>query len=267
MSRKLPIVTASRPKGFTSVMAGRLEPPDALDFFCTPPWATRALCKHVLFASGGSFPMPLSAWEPAAGEGHMAEVLMEYFQQVRASDVFDYGCGYEVGSFVGCGPDVATVLSVPDWIITNPPFNLACEFALRAISIARAGVALLVRSAWSEGGDRYRDLFSKHPPALIAQFAERVPMVKGRWNPDASSATAYAWFVWRAPATGETRFMWIPPGQRGALIKQTDRARFAGEAEDTPNSGTGGQHAAWEPAAGEGHARTIWPRQVQKSPR
>jgi hypothetical protein len=72
---------------------------------------------------------------------------------------------------------VATVPSVPDWIITNPPFNLACEFALRAISIARAGVALLVRSAWSEGGDRYRDLFSKHPPALIAQFAERVPMV------------------------------------------------------------------------------------------
>ena len=80
----------------------------------------------------------------------VAEVLMEYFQQVRASDVFDYGCGYEVGSFVGCGPDVATVPSVPDWIITNPPFNLACEFALRAVSIARAGVALLARSAWSK---------------------------------------------------------------------------------------------------------------------
>jgi hypothetical protein len=46
----------------------------------------------------------------------VAEVLMEYFQQVRASDVFDYGCGYEVGSFVGCGPDVVTVPSVPDWI-------------------------------------------------------------------------------------------------------------------------------------------------------
>jgi hypothetical protein len=46
-------------------------------------------------------------------------------------------------------------------------------------------------------------------------------MVKGRWNPDASSATAYAWFVWRAPATGETRFMWIPPSQRGALTKES----------------------------------------------
>ena len=46
---------------------------------------------------------------------------------MRASDVFDYGCGYEVGSFVGFGPDVASVPSVPDWIITNPPFNLACK--------------------------------------------------------------------------------------------------------------------------------------------
>jgi hypothetical protein len=158
-------------------MPGR-EPPDALDFFCTPPWATRALCKHVLFASGGSFPMPLSAWEPAAGEGHMAEVLMEYFQQVRASDVFDYGCGYEVGSFVGCGPDVATVPSVPDWIITNPPFNLACEFALRAISIARAGVALLGRLAWSEGGDRSatcfcRRLANNQRTATIARAAAK----------------------------------------------------------------------------------------------
>ena len=61
-------------------------------------------------------------------------------------------------------------------------------------------------------------------------------MVKGRWNPDASSATAYAWFVWRTPATGETRFMWIPPGQRGALTKQTDRARFARESSLRPHA-------------------------------
>lgn len=73
-----------------------------------------------------------------------------------------------------------------------------------------------------------RELFSKRPPALIAQFAERVPMVKGRWDPNASSATAYAWFVWRAPASSETRFLWIPPGQRAGLTKPTDRARFAG---------------------------------------
>jgi hypothetical protein len=86
-------VTASRPKGFTSVMT-----PSARAAGCaTPPWATRALGEPVLFASDGPYPMPLSAWEPAAGEGHMAEVLAEYFQQVHASDVSNCGCGYEVG--------------------------------------------------------------------------------------------------------------------------------------------------------------------------
>jgi hypothetical protein len=35
-------------RGFTAVMAQRREPPDALDYFPTPPWATRALFRHVL---------------------------------------------------------------------------------------------------------------------------------------------------------------------------------------------------------------------------
>jgi hypothetical protein len=79
-------------KGFTAVMAQRREPPDALDYFPTPPWATRALFKHVLplldgEAIGG-------VWEPACGEGHMAAVIAEFAGgPVVASDVFDYGYG------------------------------------------------------------------------------------------------------------------------------------------------------------------------------
>ncbi len=126
----------------------------------------------------------------------MAEVLREYFDQVHASDVFDYGTGYAVASFIGDGVDV---LQAPpggiDWVITNPPFNLALDFALRGLEFAREGVALLVRSVWLEGAERYRSLFAKHPPAVVAQFVERVPITKGRWDPDASTATAYSWFV------------------------------------------------------------------------
>lgn len=163
----------------------------------------------------------------------MAEVLKEYFTTVHASDVHDYGCGYEVGSFVGQGPDVVEPPGDVEWIITNPPFNLACEFALRAFEYASTGVALLVRSVWAEGGERYRDLFSKQPPSIIAQFVERVPMVKGRWDPTASTATGYAWFVWRPSASGlfeagETQYRWIPPGRRKALTRTDDLARFAG---------------------------------------
>jgi hypothetical protein len=51
------------------------------------------------------------------------------------------------------------------------------------------------RSVWAEGRDRYERLFSKKPPTMIAQFVERVPMTKGRWDPEADTATSYAWFV------------------------------------------------------------------------
>ena len=100
---------------------------------------------------------------------------------------------------------------------------------MRGIELAREGVALLVRSVWLEGAQRYRSLFAKHSPAIVAQFVERVPMTKGRWDPDASTATAYSWFVWSklAPVAGETRLVLIPPWQRVALTKPEDRARFA----------------------------------------
>jgi len=35
---------------------------------------------------------------------------------------------------------------------------------------------------------RYQPMFLKNPPDIVAQFAERVPMVKGRCDPKASTA-------------------------------------------------------------------------------
>jgi hypothetical protein len=199
-------------------MAQRLDPISSLDFFPTPPWATRALFA---FVDGGI------AWEPAAGEGHMAEVLKERFDGVIASDVHDYGVGYGVGSFVGHGPDVMGSSDV-DWIVTNPPFNLALDFALRAVGVARRGVALLVRTTWLEGAERHARLFSRRPPTTIALFAERVAMTKGKWDPDASTATSYCWVIWRQDAAAAlSELDWIPPGSKAALTKADDAARFA----------------------------------------
>lgn len=211
----------------TAVMARRVEPPNSLDFFPTPPWATRALFECALGVGNWE-----SAWEPAAGEGHMAEVLREYFPSVIASDVHDYGKGYAIGSYVGEGLDVAPRESV-DWVISNPPFNKAVEFVQRAIDEARIGVAMLLRTSWLEGGGRYADVFSIKPPSMVAVFCERVPMVKGRWDPVASSATSYAWFVWSREHDAGTRLVWIPPGQRDRLSKQSDIKRFC-----EPEAGT-----------------------------
>src|ERR1700738_1756283 len=122
----------SRPlvaRGSTAVMAQRREPPDALDYFPTPPWATRALFRHVLPAL--DVDGICSVWEPACGEGHMSAVIEEFAgSYVVASDVFDYGFGQVPVDFIHNEP-----LCRPDWVITNPPFTLACEFALRALGL------------------------------------------------------------------------------------------------------------------------------------
>ena len=209
-----------------AVMASRREPPSSLDYFPTPPWATRALLEHVIgWDHAGE-----TCWEPACGEGHMLEVLNEAFYLCLGSDVHDYGYrNSRIGSFVGVGPDVIqNRVFASHWIITNPPFNLAVEFAERALGEATDGVALLVRMQWLEGVDRYKRLFSVHPPAIVAPFVERVPMVKGRWDPGASTATAYAWIVWRIGEAGPTRLEWIPPGCRERLTRPEDLRRWVG---------------------------------------
>jgi hypothetical protein len=97
---------------------------------------------------------------------------------------------------------------------------------MRAFDLAQVGVALLVRTAWLEGEGRWQRIFSADPPSIVAQFAERVPMVKGRWDPDASTATAYAWAVWFKAWHAPTRLIWIPPAQRRALTKADDARRL-----------------------------------------
>lgn len=211
----------------TAVMARRVEPAGSLDFFPTPPWATRAFCEHVLNRVEDR--LTITAWDPACGEGHMALALEDYFDTVHASDIFRYGYG-GVSDFLH--PDAMQPLDV-DWIVTNPPFNLATEFVLRALKLARRGVAMLVRMQFLEGERRLEALFSRHRPAGIYQFAERVPMHRGRWVVNGSSATAYTWIVWRAGSSNmPPEFHWIPKS-RGALSNHDDWLRFSG-CEDLP---------------------------------
>lgn len=208
-----------------AVVARRHEPPNSLDFFPTPPWATRALVNDVLMRRH-MLQRHHNIWEPACGEGHMAATLQEFSDHpVIATDVFDYGYGV-VDDFIHGSRPIST-----DWIITNPPFKAALDFAWEAMRAplrrARRGVALLVRLQWLETKDRYL-LFSAIPPTLIAISTERIPMHRGRWLPDGSTATAYAWVIWLA---GEGRWpdvptTWIPPGRKQRYTRPDDAARF-----------------------------------------
>ena len=187
----------------SAVMAQRREPADSLDFFPTPPWATRALCEWLLKIDGSI--LASLVWEPACGEGDMARPLSEYFAEVMASDVHDYGSG-RVRDFLWPGHDEPV-----DWLITNPPFRLAEQFARKGLEIATAGVALLVRTAFLESAERHRSLFGPQPPSDVLVFVERVPMFKGRLDRKGSTATSYGWLVWRKGAPAGTQLHWLPP--------------------------------------------------------
>jgi hypothetical protein len=185
-------------------MAQRVEPNESLDYFPTPPWATRAICEHIPIAGH-------LAWDPCCGEGHMARPLQEYALSVAASDVHDYGWGHTIHDFLQ--PYLPDGIGMSEWIVMNFPFRLGDQFIRRALEIATHGVAALARTQFLESCERFK-LFTDHPPAAIAQFVERVPMVKGRLDKTASTATSYCWILW-AKHDGiwqtDTKFKWIPP--------------------------------------------------------
>jgi hypothetical protein len=187
-----------------AVMSQRVLSGNGLDDFPTPPWAVRALVEHAIDHPGSLSDQ--TCLEPACGRGHTAKTLSEYFGSVEASDIHPYGFGNVDDFTTSTHPDGAF-----DWVVTNPPFRLAETFIIRALPIARRGVAMLSRTVFVESVGRYERMFAPHPPSKVAQFVERVPMVQGRLDRKASTATGYAWLVWEKSFAGATRFCWIPP--------------------------------------------------------
>lgn len=216
-----------------AVMQSRETPKDGLDFFGTPPWATRALCESLGLVTQSLW-IPIThtllqnqtVWEPACGQGHMMRPLLEYFKQGYASDIADYEYG---GVFDFLGEDQSFAPIKIDWIITNPPFNRAEEFILQAMKTAKVGVAMFVRSTFLETQGRYHKIFHPLPPTFVLQFSERVILSKGAprdpkvkyWDSETekwklpSTATAYCWAVWMKSVStwgsDYTRLVWIPP--------------------------------------------------------
>lgn len=188
----------------------------SLSFFATPPWAARAGAEVIEIISGSCNGLQ-SAWDPAAGRLHMVHGLRESFCHVTHSDVHDYGVESQIGDFLTTpGNPMAWI----DWIVTNPPFPLAADFVRRGLEIATQGVAVLARLAFLESAGRY-DLMSRL--TVLAPFSERVPMQLGSWDPDLSTATAYAWFVWRKDVPRQPVHM-IPPGTKARLTRPSDDA-------------------------------------------
>lgn len=152
------------------------------DLYETPAWVTEALRPHLPRA-------PKLIWEPAAGNGKMANVLAKWDCGVVSSDIEPHPLAYQA-DFLTC-----QIHDGADAIITTPPYELATEFVQRALgSVPKHGmVAMLLRTDFDHAKTRSH-LFAKHPA-----FAKKVVLTKRiKWFEDSKGQPSFnhAWFIW-----------------------------------------------------------------------
>jgi len=150
-----------------------------LDFYPTPPDVTHALMKFLHI-----HPCNI-VWEPACGDGAMAEVIKQYGHEVIATDLRETGYGEG-------GVDFLLEDRKCDAIITNPPFNISQEFIQHALSQARI-VAMLLKSQYWHAAKR-TSLFNVMRPAFVLPLTWRPDFMGGERG--GAPTMEVAWTVW-----------------------------------------------------------------------
>lgn len=162
----------------------------ANDLYETEEWATRALLRHLPLATDAT------AWEPAAGNHKIADVLREAGFSVVTSDIATYDRRHDA-TVDFLEQRFAYKNPAHDAIITNPPYGRgnrdAAKFARLALERCNGWVALLLTAKFDFGKTR-ADLFAKNH-----RFAFKIALVdRIQWFPgDMSGTEDHAWYVWR----------------------------------------------------------------------
>lgn len=175
------------------------------DFYATNPQSVRDFLD-IADINGEHF------YEPCVGQGHIANVIKEYFPKAKVlgSDIVDRGYPNTlVKDFLNSENDLKT-----DWVITNPPFKYAKEFIEESLRVSRKGVAMFLKIQFLEGQAR-KEFFKDTPLKYVYVFSKRQdPMRDGlELNPETGKkwggTTCFAWFVWEHGYFGEPTIKWI----------------------------------------------------------
>ena len=169
------------------------------DYYATEPKAMELLLEVEEFA-------PV-VWECACGEGHLSKVLEAHGYEVVSTDLIYRGFGRkEPVDFLK-----EPVTGFTGDIITNPPYKYALEFVRKALDCVRVGgkVAMFLKLQFLEG-KRRKQFFLDNPPRTVYVSSSRLLCaMNGDFEKIASSAVAYAWFVWEKGFCGNPKIKWI----------------------------------------------------------
>lgn len=172
------------------------------DFYATPSETTKKLLN--------SLELKGSVLECACGQGHISEVLKEYYpnSNILSTDIVDRGYADEIKDFLNDDFDMV------DNVITNPPFKYAKEFVQKGLEISNDKVIMLLKIQFLESKSR-KEFLENSPLKYVYVFSERQNTMKdgNPINPlngkPWSSTMLLAWFVWEKGYEGEPIIRWL----------------------------------------------------------
>jgi hypothetical protein len=172
-----------------------------LDFYPTPPEATRALLSVERFEG--------SVWEPACGNGAMSRELTAGGHFVVSTDLIDRGFGESRVDFL------QQTAPRGRHIVTNPPYGrgLADSFIRRALQLTRptGGHVAMLLNLSSLCHPLRHSKFIRTPPAAIYGFDELVFFPDGIRNEGIlrTATERFCWVVWKQGHHGRPSFWWL----------------------------------------------------------
>jgi len=183
------------------------------DYYITPPDAVIALLKEV----GYRFSTGDVIWEPASGNGAISRILENLFPECK---IISSDLRTDEDVYGEKGVDFLRTEREVDWIITNPPYNLALKFVLHALKHARKGVFMLMRFSFLAGLERYNQLWGRQSHEIggslhtLYVIPWRLKIRSGWDNSEhiSTSMVDYAWFFfvnYKQPAPHEPIIMWL----------------------------------------------------------
>ena len=209
------------------------------DYYPTPDWVTEALAERIKLAG-------LRVWEPACGDGRMAEALKAAGAVVHATDIEDRSYSKFAGKL-----DFLSVMNgkLPfdyNAIITNPPYGARNKLAEKFVEVGLQRVAAGGLLALLLPNDFDSALTRRHLFADCRDFTGKIVLTKRIvWFEPPSGERAgpkenHSWFIWQRPYSYALPWIFYAPQHNGggAVRTQThgwftQQRRREAESDDT----------------------------------
>lgn len=158
------------------------------DFYPTPLESFTPLLPYIVGTK--------EVWEPASGDGRLVQSMQDYGIKAWGSDLcpqretdikadffkMDLMGLFELDKECSC-------------IVTNPPFNMAQDFATHALELTDE-VSMLQRINWL-GSQKRKAWWQAHQPAALFVLSKRPSFTDaGFTGKSGTNSCEYAWFYW-----------------------------------------------------------------------